>query len=333
MDYKKYLEEIEKYRLNREAAMSDYQDFVNKGFDYDVNQDELYQQAAAQYAKQGKLAMKDTMGQAAAMTGGYGNSYAQTAGQQVYNAYMDEATDIIPEYYDRALANYTNRKDELLSKISLTDTEYNDLLNDMEFDSYIDQGMQSTYSGRGKYTKADNTEADFDNGKYSDYQIRQLQDLLGIEANGYWDANDEATKAALESGGFGSLDEAMSYYMGGSENSTDSGITYTRMRHEYVENPATGEAEKLIVYLGPGGKEYKFAEGVNPYFTGSTSFGDDFPAGMPQEIDGQALTPTDTIDKIGGIWQRVYQTPDGTTKYIWDARNNKLLKYVDKEEK
>ena len=51
-------------------------------FQYDVNADALYSQVAQNYLRQGQQAMMDTMGKAAAMTGGYGNSYAQTAGQQ-----------------------------------------------------------------------------------------------------------------------------------------------------------------------------------------------------------------------------------------------------------
>ena len=55
-------------------------------FTYDMNEDMLYQQYKDSYTRQGKLAMQDTMGQAAALTGGYGNSYATTAGQQTYNS-------------------------------------------------------------------------------------------------------------------------------------------------------------------------------------------------------------------------------------------------------
>ena len=53
-------------------------------FNYDLNADALYQQYKDQYIHGGNLAMQDTMGQATAMTGGYGNSYAQSAGQQTY---------------------------------------------------------------------------------------------------------------------------------------------------------------------------------------------------------------------------------------------------------
>ena len=48
-----------------------------KDFTYDVNADAMYQQLKDQYIQGGRMAMMDTMGQAQAMTGGYGNSYAQ----------------------------------------------------------------------------------------------------------------------------------------------------------------------------------------------------------------------------------------------------------------
>ena len=55
-------------------------------FSYDINGDALYQQYKDQYVNLGQMAMKDTMGQAAALTGGYGSSYGQAVGQQQYDA-------------------------------------------------------------------------------------------------------------------------------------------------------------------------------------------------------------------------------------------------------
>ena len=46
-------------------------------FSYDASKDPLYQSYKDQYIQGGKLAMKDTMGQAAALTGGYANTYGQ----------------------------------------------------------------------------------------------------------------------------------------------------------------------------------------------------------------------------------------------------------------
>lgn len=94
-------------------------------FTYDVNGDALYQQYKDQYITGGKMAMMDTMGQAAAMTGGYGNSYAQSVGQQAYQGYLQQLTDKIPELYNLALAKYQMEGDELMNKYSLHTDQYN----------------------------------------------------------------------------------------------------------------------------------------------------------------------------------------------------------------
>ena len=77
-----------------------------KPFTYNVNEDALYQQYKDRYTQMGKQAMRDTMGQAAALTGGYGNTYAQNVGQQAYGQYMQGLTDKIPELYQLALDKY-----------------------------------------------------------------------------------------------------------------------------------------------------------------------------------------------------------------------------------
>ena len=88
-------------------------------FSYDLNGDALYQQYKDQYATQGNMAMMDTMGQAAALTGGYGNSYAQTAGQQAYQGYLQQLNDRVPELYQLALSQYNQEGDELYNRASL----------------------------------------------------------------------------------------------------------------------------------------------------------------------------------------------------------------------
>lgn len=53
------------------------------------------------------------------MTGGYGNSYATSVGQQVYNDYMSQASAAQADFEDRARARYNAEGDNLLSKLSL----------------------------------------------------------------------------------------------------------------------------------------------------------------------------------------------------------------------
>ena len=51
-----------------------YNNIINREkFQYNLDDDALYKQYADKYMAAGKLAMKNTMGQAAALTGGYGS--------------------------------------------------------------------------------------------------------------------------------------------------------------------------------------------------------------------------------------------------------------------
>ena len=88
-------------------------------FNYDFNADVLYQYYKDAYIRQGQQAMQDTMGQAAALTGGYGSSYGQKVGQQAYNAQLQNLNDVIPELYRMAYEKYQNDGAELLQRYGL----------------------------------------------------------------------------------------------------------------------------------------------------------------------------------------------------------------------
>lgn len=141
-------------------------------FSYDLNGDALYQQYKDQYATQGKLAMMDTMGQAAAMTGGYGNSYAQTAGQQAYQGYLQQLNDRVPELYQLALGQYNQEGQNLYDQASLMASmedqdygRYRDQLSDYYTDlNYLTENAR--YMSETEYQQALN---DF-NIKYSAYR-------------------------------------------------------------------------------------------------------------------------------------------------------------------
>ena len=123
-------------------------------FNYDVNSDALYQQYADQYIQQGKMAMQDTIGQASAMTGGYGNSYAATAGNQAYQGYLQQLNDKVPELYQLALNKWQMGKDDLYDQYGLLLKEY-----EREY------------------------------GLYSD-EYNRLLDQLGLARNDYYDGAD-----------------------------------------------------------------------------------------------------------------------------------------------
>lgn len=104
----------------RDKYMGYLEQYENRDpFSYDFNSDALYQQYKDQYIQQGQMAMMDTMGQAAAMTGGYGNSYAQTVGQQAYNQQLGQLNEIMPELYQMAYERYGQEGQELLDMFNM----------------------------------------------------------------------------------------------------------------------------------------------------------------------------------------------------------------------
>lgn len=82
-------------------------------FSYDLNGDALYRQYKDQALGTGKRAMEDTLSKAAALTGGYGNSYAQSAGQQAYSRELSALNDKIPQLYALALEQYDRQGQRL----------------------------------------------------------------------------------------------------------------------------------------------------------------------------------------------------------------------------
>lgn len=84
-------------------------------FKFDLNGEELYQQYKDQYLRNGRLAMMDTMGQAAGLTGGYGSTYSQNAGQQAYQGYVNDLNNVVPDVYNAA---YTRWRDSISDKLN-----------------------------------------------------------------------------------------------------------------------------------------------------------------------------------------------------------------------
>lgn len=103
-------------------------------FSYDFNTDALYQQYKDKYIKQAKMASADVMGQASAMTGGYGSSYAQTVGNQAYQSNLEKLNDVIPELYQLAYDKYNQEGQDLLNMISMLKGE-----RDFEYGKYNDE--------------------------------------------------------------------------------------------------------------------------------------------------------------------------------------------------
>lgn len=148
------------YAGSFDAQLTDIMDQISnrKKFTYDVGSDALYNQFKDRYIQQGKLAMKDTMGQAAALTGGYGSTYGQQVGQQAYDAHLQKLGDVIPDLYQMAYARYADEGDALRDQLSivgaLRDDEYNryrDDLGDWNYEQEIAAKKEQQEYERGIY--------------------------------------------------------------------------------------------------------------------------------------------------------------------------------------
>ena len=127
-------QQLEKIQSGKTSYSDDVRAMMDKitnrdKFSYDVDTDPLFQQALASAMNSGKQAMQDTIGQASALTGGYGSTYATTAGNQSYNAFIEDAYNNLPQYYQMAMEAYQMEGDELYRQLGMytdaDDREYN----------------------------------------------------------------------------------------------------------------------------------------------------------------------------------------------------------------
>ncbi|MBR5515573.1 MAG: hypothetical protein IKU52_05170 [Clostridia bacterium] len=133
----------EEYNKNYSSLANDVlKDYLSRDeYKYNVNTDKLYKQYADKYKREGQAAMRDTMANASILSGGYGNSYAATAGNQAYQSYLEKLNDIIPELeksaYQRYLDTDSNLKERLerLSELDKSEyTKYRDSVEDYQKD-------------------------------------------------------------------------------------------------------------------------------------------------------------------------------------------------------
>ena len=198
-------------------------------FSYDLNGDALWNQYKDQYMTQGKMAMMDTMGQAQAMTGGYGNSYAQSVGQQAYQSSLQQLNDKIPELYQLALDKYQMEGNDLYNQYAMLGEQenqeygrYRDTVSD--YNAELDR-LQSQYNAERDYDYGKWTDnRDFGYGQYIDdrnYQYQQDRDKV---ADQQWQAEfDEALRQFNFANQLGEFAPGASSGGGGGSSSGGSG--------------------------------------------------------------------------------------------------------------
>ena len=175
--YQKYLKQMQaqpgQYNSQWQGQMDNLYNQIStrQPFKYDMNADLLYQQMKDQYARSGQLGMMNSMGQASALTGGYANSWAQTAGQQTYDSYMQELNNNLPALENNAYGRYQDEGNQLAQRFGMAGQ-----LNDRDYGQYRDKVGDWQY-GTGMALDMYSNERNFDYGAFTrdeDWQ-RQLQ--------------------------------------------------------------------------------------------------------------------------------------------------------------
>ena len=201
-----------------------YDQIMNRpDFSYDLANDPLYQQYRQQYQRQGRLAMADTMGRAAALTGGYGSSYSQAAGQQSYHQYLAQLAEVTPQLYGQALDRYTRQGEALQA-------QYDRLLGleERDYQRYAQAYSQwlSEYGlaqDRYESSRAQDYQAFLDLLNYWQQEAQRQQAQENWQAEMDFDREKwEASQAKAQSGGSSGGSSRGSSSRSGSSAMTDS---------------------------------------------------------------------------------------------------------------
>lgn len=331
-------------------------------FSYNLDEDALYQQYKDKYIQQGKLAMADTMGQAAALTGGYGNSYAQSVGQQAYQAHLDELNDIVPELYQLALDKYNREGQELYNQYGmLSDREnldygrYRDTVSDYlterdylagRYDSERDYDYSKYIDNRNfDYSKySDDRSLAYDeyatdkNISYEEYMYaledayRKERDKVADEqwqaGYDYQVARDKVEDARYEKEWQWQISQASKSGGNGSGGNGGNGGNTSGATYANTLWNATGtyDSNGNPIFMNSEGKTQAFGQGVNPY-TGTKhpdAKNGTFSNGyQPNNINGTKLKDSGMSTNVTGKNQTIWSA---NGKYwLWRGDLNKYI--------
>ena len=143
-----------------------------KPFEFDLDKDGLYQQLKDQYTRLGQQAMKDTMGQAAGLTGGYSSSYAQNVGQQAYDDHLTKLNAAVPDLYAQARSAYDAEGADLFNRLNAAQGMYG-LQRQAELDAQ-DQDYREWQMQMAELERQDNLDK-ASRSEARDYALMMLQ--------------------------------------------------------------------------------------------------------------------------------------------------------------
>ena len=220
---------------NPDPYQSKWTDQINKYLglmeqDYDPNSDANYIAYKNQYLAGGQKAMQDTLAQAAALTGGYGSSYGQSAAQQTYGDYAAALANKIPEL---AQAAYEMNQSRLNTYLGLDETDYGryrDTIGDNYNILNALMGVSDSAYGRHQDTLGNIYNLYSGYGNLADRDYNRFQQEYAA-----WQQLQAAAQKASSGGG------------GRSSSSNYTGETDTRAIHNQTGNVKSGDLDWIRI--------------------------------------------------------------------------------------
>lgn len=202
-----------------------YRKIVNRReFRYDAASNPVYGSYRDRYVREGELAMRNTVGQTAALTGGYASTYSEAAGQQQYDAYLKKLNDVLPELYSDAYERYTEEGEALKDSFDITMTAAKN-----EYDRYRDRVSDSKFV------------SEFASEQYnSAFEQRQkLYDNLYklISQTGYQPSDEQLGEAGMTKEQAQALRKEYLRVNHLSEDGSEAGAGYSGMAYEDIPKP------------------------------------------------------------------------------------------------
>lgn len=96
-----------------------YNNYANNKFDWSADGSSEYQAQKDYYQREGQRSQENVQGAYASNTGGYSNSFAQSAGQRAYGQAMDELAQKIPALRNSALQDWSRQQEQTMDQISM----------------------------------------------------------------------------------------------------------------------------------------------------------------------------------------------------------------------
>lgn len=117
------MDEKSKYQKLTKEANALQEEYKTRKFSYDPEADAGYKEYARLVREDGKRAMEDTIGKASALTGGYGNSWAASAGQQVFGDFVRQAAEAQPAFRQQARQEFDAENQDILNRLGIINNQ------------------------------------------------------------------------------------------------------------------------------------------------------------------------------------------------------------------